>query len=596
MIGWLNTDNYSIRKEIPIIPRYGQANPTVATGSSTGLLSYLNWNPGSATTITGDLMRINIGTNGSTSGNLFNITDTGSSLFSVSETQITSALPHQFTAAGDVAVAYDLQFTNQTSSFIKANAPLTIDTGESFESNNLTLKTYNAGNLIVDLGTTSGRMSVGANITPTALLDVRNTNTSTFGKALAIFDQDESQDIIAASNSGTSRFRINSAGNTFVTLRNTATFGVCHVTNGAGLDELTDCSGSVGADYMEMYPVAQNANKGTIVATSNEYTITTQGQKLSKLVPSTSSYQGNVVGIMSDPADAGDFNSTGYNVKPEDNPQPVALSGRVQVKISSTSDAINTGDFITTSNEAGRGMKATGAGVVIAKALEPWTPNSGQDTILVFVQNTWFDPIAQSNSASGSGDLAQIANQLSVLQSDFDTLVKTSLTATTSGILANFSDVKTSSLSVLGDTVLADTVINGKLNVGAMTFDNVEQSINAAGVLKIQSLALGNIEFQGGLVTIDTTGNVVVNSITSQKYKVAGASAGQATLPANTTEIIIASSMVTSDSLIFVTPKKALSYPMAVIEKTDGVGFKVAVSQSEAHDIDFDWFIVDKTN
>ena len=569
---------------------------TVATGSSTGLLSYLNWNPGSATTITGDLMRINIGTNGSTSGNLFNITDTGSSLFSVSETQITSALPHQFTAAGDVAVAYDLQFTNQTSSFIKANAPLTIDTGESFESNNLTLKTYNAGNLIVDLGTTSGRMSVGANITPTALLDVRNTNTSTFGKALAIFDQDESQDIIAASNSGTSRFRINSAGNTFVTLRNTATFGVCHVTNGAGLDELTDCSGSVGADYMEMYPVAQNANKGTIVATSNEYTITTQGQKLSKLVPSTSSYQGNVVGIMSDPADAGDFNSTGYNVKPEDNPQPVALSGRVQVKISSTSDAINTGDFITTSNEAGRGMKATGAGVVIAKALEPWTPNSGQDTILVFVQNTWFDPIAQSNSASGSGNLAQIANQLSVLQSDFDTLVKTSLTATTSGILANFSDVKTSSLSVLGDTVLADTVINGKLNVGAMTFDNVEQSINAAGVLKIQSLALGNIEFQGGLVTIDTTGNVVVNSITSQKYKVAGASAGQATLPANTTEIIIASSMVTSDSLIFVTPKKALSYPMAVIEKTDGVGFKVAVSQSEAHDIDFDWFIVDKTN
>jgi hypothetical protein len=115
-------------------------------------------------------------------------------------------------------------------------------------------------------------------------------------------------------------------------------------------------------------------------------------------------------------------------------------------------------------------------------------------------------------------------------------------------------------------------------------------------VLKIQSLALGNIEFQGGLVTIDTTGNVVVNSITSQKYKVAGASAGQATLPANTTEIIIASSMVTPDSLIFVTPKKALSYPMAVIEKTDGVGFKVAVSQSEAHDIDFDWFIVDKTN
>jgi hypothetical protein len=129
-----------------------------------------------------------------------------------------------------------------------------------------------------------------------------------------------------------------------------------------------------------------------------------------------------------------------------------------------------------------------------------------------------------------------------------------------------------------------------------MTFDNVDQSINAVGVLKIQSLALGNIEFQGGLVTIDTMGNVVVNTITAQKYNVAGASAGTAVLPSGTTEITVSTNMVTPQSLIFVTPKQALAYPMAVTEKVEGDHFVVSVSNAEAIDIEFDWFIVDKLN
>ena len=123
---------------------------TAVTGSSTGLLGYFNWNPGSTTTATGDLFRINIGTNGNID-NLFNVTDNGSSLFRVSESQIESAVPHSFTAAGDVSIAYDIQFTNQTSSSIKSKAPLTIDVGESFESNDFTVTTYNSGQIVYNL-------------------------------------------------------------------------------------------------------------------------------------------------------------------------------------------------------------------------------------------------------------------------------------------------------------------------------------------------------------------------------------------------------------------------------------------------------------
>ncbi len=118
--------------------------------TSGGHLGLFEWNPGSAASTTADLFTINVGSNATVLGDIFNVQDYGSDFFSVVEAQITSALPHAFTAAGDVSVAYDVQFTNQTASYIKSYAPLQIESGESFESNNLTLKTYNSGQLVVD--------------------------------------------------------------------------------------------------------------------------------------------------------------------------------------------------------------------------------------------------------------------------------------------------------------------------------------------------------------------------------------------------------------------------------------------------------------
>src|SRR5690606_29032613 len=69
----------------------------------------------------------------------------GTELFSVDQTKITSALPHEFTAAGDISAAYDLVFTNQTAALIESYGPLTISSGESFESNNLNLRAYGTG-------------------------------------------------------------------------------------------------------------------------------------------------------------------------------------------------------------------------------------------------------------------------------------------------------------------------------------------------------------------------------------------------------------------------------------------------------------------
>src|SRR5690606_12846191 len=102
-------------------------------------------------------------------GNIFNIKDNGSSVFSVSESAVTSNLPASFNSAGDVSIAYDLVFTNPTASYIQSAAPLYIQAGETFNSSDLTLGTYNKGNVIVDSealvannsATVSGQLVVG---------------------------------------------------------------------------------------------------------------------------------------------------------------------------------------------------------------------------------------------------------------------------------------------------------------------------------------------------------------------------------------------------------------------------------------------------
>ncbi|HLD90358.1 MAG TPA: hypothetical protein VI911_04990, partial [Patescibacteria group bacterium] len=87
-------------------------------------------------------------------------------------------VPTTFSAAGDVSMAYDLIFTNQVSSQIESYGPISIIAGENHESNDLTLKTYNAGDVVADLSGT-GRMKLyGADTT--LLFDTRTTTDTDY--------------------------------------------------------------------------------------------------------------------------------------------------------------------------------------------------------------------------------------------------------------------------------------------------------------------------------------------------------------------------------------------------------------------------------
>ena len=277
-----------------------------------------------------------------------------------------------FTDDNDDATAGDTWNVININNF---NATLTADAGGTFTN---ILNAFNIGNL-------TENVSGDENITSTAI------------KIGTGWDD--------AINVGSGAFVVDVNGNTTVTLPLAAstTFAVCHDVDGAGTDVLKDCNGGVTADYAEKYPVAQGITYGQIVVPGSKMITTNDDshgtQQIAQAVLSSEPYQGPVYGIVSN--NYGDFTSAGNNIAEQDNPMPVALVGRVPVKVVSENGTISIGDFLTTSSTAGAAMKATEAGRVIGMAMENW--NGEKDTIMIQVLNTWYQPpTSQASSLQGS--------------------------------------------------------------------------------------------------------------------------------------------------------------------------------------------------
>ncbi|MEK7638442.1 MAG: hypothetical protein AAB375_03395, partial [Patescibacteria group bacterium] len=200
-------------------------------------------------------------------------------------------------------------------------------------------------------------------------------------------------------------------------------FALCHTSNGATSDQFViDCGNAPSADYMEMYPTTPDIEEGEImVPSSTSFVLDTRNNKVPKLVRSSRPYQQGIIGITSIASQAGDFNSIGYNIQStNDNPQqtrPLALSGRVLLKVSTDNGPIRVGDRITSSNLPGIGMKATTAGMTVGTALEATTDNLQLTTgdyqkIMVFVGAQYWAPevalpeaiSTEASSSAGNAD------------------------------------------------------------------------------------------------------------------------------------------------------------------------------------------------
>jgi hypothetical protein len=202
---------------------------------------------------------------------------------------------------------------------------------------------------------------------------------------------------------GTTKAHVSSAGKAFFSLTaNTNSERLCWDGSGGTNEEITDCAGSPG-DLAENFATS-DATIGAmdvVVSTGNATELIKDGgyTTKAKIAKSSGAYQNNIIGVVStNPNEvyADDLFAA------SENPRPVALVGRVPVKVTSENGAIKPGDYLTSSaTSPGKAMKATRPGMVIGQALSTYT-GSGIAEVIVFVNPTYYDPTV---IVDGSGNV-----------------------------------------------------------------------------------------------------------------------------------------------------------------------------------------------
>lgn len=126
------------------------------------------------------------------------------------------------------------------------------------------------------------------------------------------------------------------------------------------------------ADIAEMYWVNGRSEPGDLVAIETDSSKIADAGKTVRL-SSGKTYDGGVMGIVStQPGHILGYGDADH-VDPKNDPrQPIALAGRVPVKVNLQNGAIKKGDRLTSSSLPGVAMKATRGGPIVAIALEDY--------------------------------------------------------------------------------------------------------------------------------------------------------------------------------------------------------------------------------
>ncbi len=269
---------------------------------------------------------------------------------------------------------YDGVASNQIGATIEAGA------FENWSSTNrgtsLTFSTTaNASTTVVARMVISDKGDVGiGTVSPGSRLDVYNaTSTSNLAILRVLSDVTSTANVV---------FRVDSEGDIF-----------------------TDGSTTLGtpADVAEKYVVLDSSvTVGDIVSLS---------PRVLEVGKSEKSYDEKMLGIVSGNPGvilAGNL----------ENGLPIALSGRVPVKISLENGPIQIGDPITSSDVPGVGMRATKSGRIIGYALENFDGNNRENTVLVFVNLGYHlsdEVFGGDNGSAGEGFISTLKSALASL-------------------------------------------------------------------------------------------------------------------------------------------------------------------------------------
>lgn len=310
---------------------------------------------------------------------------------------------------------------------------------------------------------------------------------------------------------------------------------------GTGIAAISDCSGTPG-DYAEEYGTADSSiEAGDLVAVdSNRQAqgVVNDGQLGSKawVLKSKESYEPSLIGVVStNPNEV-----IGKNFNSSENPRPVALNGRVPLKVSSGNGSIAPGDPLTSSSTPGVAMKATKSGAIVGKALQSYD-GSGVGKIIAFVSVGWYVEPIQTN---GEGQV----------------------------------------------TSLEGSLINS-LTINSIQIGENKLGLDNQGDLRLDGnlVVAGDINISGDLAL---TGDLVASSVKTDELKISDKTSGSGEILAGKSFVAIENVKLTKDSKVVTTFTSDWAGATRYwITKEDGK-FEVHTDQSVTSNASFDWIII----
>lgn len=241
-------------------------------------------------------------------------------------------------------------------------------------------------------------------------------------------------------------------------------------------DIFTDGSTTIGtpADVAEVYKNFDGALAGEVVFFTDNRTV----------AKTTTGYQTGIAGIVStEPGLILSGNTDGI---------PVALTGRVPVKVTDENGLVEAGDYLTSSaTRPGWAMKATEIGPTLGTAMEPAT--STESLVDVWVNTSHYNPTDIQESSSFDISNLNVSGNIEV--SD----ITVSSSANVQNLTVSQNVQIEGNLSVAGTATFGDIIVNGHIVSGG----SIPSS--SAGA----SLAEGSVNVDGtdtaGSISIDTT-------------------------------------------------------------------------------------------
>ncbi|MEK7122656.1 MAG: shufflon system plasmid conjugative transfer pilus tip adhesin PilV, partial [Patescibacteria group bacterium] len=145
-------------------------------------------------------------------------------------------------------------------------------------------------------------------------------------------------------------------------------------------EKLAFATDRIGLDVAELFETREEVEAGDVLVMSREER---------KLKKSSTPYEGAIIGVVSgSPALVFEGSNLKLGAQPDrfekGNKPPVALAGRIPVKVSLENGPIHVGDYLTSSSKPGVAMKATKPGMTLGVALENFD-GTKEDAILVFL-------------------------------------------------------------------------------------------------------------------------------------------------------------------------------------------------------------------